>query len=90
VYSISRWSGLDPVGDDARCAVQLARLLDVHRSTVTRALQSATVRGVPWPPFTVDPDTGRRAFATTAFLTWWDHNPRRGPGRPRKTPPQAG
>lgn len=72
---------MDVVADDARCAAQLARLLEIDRSAITRALHAAELAGRPLPPFTRDPDTGRRAFATSAFLLWWEQTPRR--GRPR-------
>ena len=79
-------TGLELVADDARCAAQLARLLGVHPSAVSRTLSSAAGRGICLPPHTGDPDTGRRSFSTTAFLTWWGHH-HRGPGRPRSSGP---
>ena len=76
-------SELEPIGDDARSQAQLARLVGVDRSAITRALKSAQDAGRPLPPHTTDPATGRRAFPTTAFVAWWDGRP--GPVRPRRS-----
>ncbi|MBO2461473.1 hypothetical protein [Actinomadura violacea] len=71
-----------PVGDDARHAAWLARLLGVDPSTISKAMPEAG-----GPPFTVDPATGRKLYPTSAFLQWWDARP--GPGRPRKNAASA-
>ncbi|MBO2461670.1 hypothetical protein [Actinomadura violacea] len=67
----------EPVGDDARHAAWLARILGVDPSTISKAVPEAG-----GPPFTRDPATGRKLYPTSAFLRWWDARP--GPGRPRK------
>ncbi|WP_344245885.1 hypothetical protein [Actinocorallia libanotica] len=67
---------LELVADDARCAAQLARLLGVHPSSVSRTLSSAAGRGICLPPHTVDPVTKRRSFSATAFLEPSPHKPK--------------
>lgn len=72
----------EPNGDDARHAAWMARLIDCDPSAISRALTAAADAGRPLPPFTTDPDTGRRVYPTSEFLAWWDARPR--PGRPRR------